>query len=243
MTAERLLRVDWDRAIAVFDRGRDRVLRSRCHVDDSRLPVPGLMTVSVGAETAVRPSIPVSPPPGLNAELANGAGRALRHLPDELLRAMVHGLRAHADDLAPGILFRGNRSGGCAVGITLRELAPDAFDFGLVRFWLWQRWRRGVERDVARRYPRLRHLQWYFDRAVAELDEAGGEPQPAKAVGLWLAASAQAELAARRRAVVERKILPTRLARRTHLNAGAPTRGGEHDPESNRPALGAEVRQ
>jgi hypothetical protein len=123
--------------------------------------------------------------------------QALRHLPDVLLRAMVSGLGAHADELAPGVLFRGTSSGGCAVGITLRELAPDAFEFGLFRFWLWQRWRRGVERDVARRHPRLKHLQWYFDEAVAELEQAGREPQPAKAVGLWLAASAEAELTAR----------------------------------------------
>ena len=129
---------------------------------------------------------------------------------------MVRGLRAHADELAPGVLFRGKSSGGCAVGITLRELAPDAFDFGWLHFWLRQRWRRGIEADVARRFPRLNHLQRYFDQAVAEVEEAGVDPQPAKAVGLWFAASAEAELRARRSALTENQNPPRRRARRAH---------------------------
>src|SRR5205807_8804985 len=109
--------------------------------------------MSISTDTTVRPSVFVAPPLGVSGAQASGAGRALQHLPDELLRAMVRGLRAHADDLAPGVLFRNTGSGGCAVGITLRELAPEAFDFGWIRFWFRQRWRRGVERDVARRFP------------------------------------------------------------------------------------------
>lgn len=164
---------------------------------------------------AACPSVPVSPPPGVSAELARSVAGAVQHLPDPLLRAMVRGLRAHADELAPGVLFRGTSSGGCAVGVTLRELAPEAFEFRWLEFWLWQRWRRGVERDVARRYPRLKHLQWYFDEAVAQLESAGHEAMPAKAIGLWLAASAEAELAARR-APPETKLLgrPAHGARR-----------------------------
>jgi hypothetical protein len=153
--------------------------------------------MSIGRDTSAGPSVLVAPPSGVSGPLARGAVRTLQHLPDALLHAMVRGLRAHADDLAPGVLFRDRSSGGCAVGITLRELAPEAFNFGWFRFWLWQRWRRGVERDVARRYPRLKHLQWHFDEAVAEL-EGAGLPQPARAVGLWLAASAEAELGSRR---------------------------------------------
>ena len=129
---------------------------------------------------------------------------------------MVRGLRTHADDLAPGVLFRGKSSGGCAVGITLRELSPDAFDFGWVQFWLRQRWRRGIEPDVARRFPHLNHLQRYFDEAVAEVKEADGDSQPAKAVGLWFAASAAAELDARRGTAALEKALPARRSRRAH---------------------------
>lgn len=189
--------------------------------------------VSIGTDTIVRPSVLVAPPLGVSGELAGGAGRALQHLPDELLRAMVRGLRAHADDLAAGVLFRNRSSGGCAVGITLRELAPEAFDFGWLRFWLRQRWRRGVERDVARRFPRLKHLQWHFDEAVTELKEAGYQ-QPAKAIGLWLAASAEAELSSRRGAVAETRRLPARMPRRTDRRAGGRVRARQQEPETDR---------
>jgi hypothetical protein len=185
------------------------------------------------ADTALRPSVLVAPPLGVSQAVASGAGRALQHLPDQLLRAMVDGLRTHADDLSPGVLFRRHRSGGCAVGITLRELAPDSFDFGWFRFWLWQRWRRGVERDVARRFPRLKHLQWHFDAAVSQLDDAG-YPQPAKDVGLWLAASAEAELGSRRSAVPEDRPLPRRTSRRTRRRAGSRTRAREQAEAGSR---------
>jgi hypothetical protein len=146
---------------------------------------------------------------------------------------MVRGLRAHADELAPGVLFRNQSVGGCAVGITLRELAPEAFDFGRLRFWLWQRWRRGVERDVARRFPRLNHLQRHFDEAVAEVSRAGYS-RGAKAEGLWLAATADAELGSRRRAVAETRRSPTRTARRTRRRAGGPARARAREAETNR---------
>ena len=199
------------------------------------------MTVGTRNAVSVRPPVLVAPPAGVSRARASGVGRALQHLPDELLRAMVRGLRTHPDDLVPGVLFRGHNSGGCAVGITLRELAPDAFDFGWLPFWLWQRWRRGVERDVAGRYPRLKHLQWHFDEAVAELKEGGIGPAGAKAVGLWLAASAEAELTARRGALSGGRPLPTRPARRAHPRAGGPLRprGQEVQPNTTQP--GTEV--
>jgi hypothetical protein len=137
-----------------------------------------------------------SAPAGVSGQVAASAERSLQHLPENLLLAMVTGLRANADDLAPGVLFRGRDSGGCAVGVTLRQLAPDAFQFGRVEFWLWHRWRRGVEPDLARKFPQLQQLQRVFDDAVNELAEAGHDKPPAKAVGLWLAASAEAELRA-----------------------------------------------
>jgi len=165
---------------------------------------------------ALLPTIQASPAPdGVSRALASATARAVHRLPDELLQAMVRGLRAHADDLAPGVLFRGKSAGGCAVGITLRELAPDAFDFGWAQFWLRQRWRRGIEPDVARSFPHLNHLQRHFDEAVGEVKEAGGDPEPAKTVGLWFAASAEAELSVRRGNALE-KALPARPTRRAH---------------------------
>lgn len=198
-----------------------------------------MIQMSARTENAASPSVLVPPPRGVSAELASAARRALHHLPEELLGAMVGGLRAHADDLAPGRLFQGNSSGGCAVGITLRELAPDAFEFGWLRFWLWQRWRRGVERDVARHYPRLRHLQWYFDEAVAELRQDGSDPQPAKAVGLWLAASAEAELEARRSSVLEGN--PGHHARRARHGAERARRLRGVESEAPRAAPTSEI--
>lgn len=189
--------------------------------------------MSIGIDATVRPSILVAPPPGVSGALASGAGRALQDLPDELLRAMVRGLREHADELAPGVLFRDQSSRGCAVGVTLRELAPEAFDFGWLRFWLWQRWRRGVERDVARRFPRLKHLQRHFDGAVTELQEAG-YPHPAKTVGLWLAASADAELRARGSAIAETRSVSRRMGRRFRHRAGVPARARERGAETSK---------
>lgn len=166
---------------------------------------------------ALLPTIQASPAPdGVSRTLASATERAIHRLPDELLRAMVRGLRGHADDLAPGVLFRGKSSGGCAVGITLRELAPDAFDFGWAHFWLRQRWRRGIEPDVARSFPHLNHLQRHFDEAVSGVKQAGGDAQPAKAVGLWFAASAEAELDARRETTALEKALPAHRGRRAH---------------------------
>jgi hypothetical protein len=166
---------------------------------------------------ALLPTIQASPAPdGVSQALANATERAVHRLPDELLQGMVHGLRAHADELAPGVLFRGKSSGGCAVGITLRELAPDAFDFGWAQFWLRQRWRRGIEPDVALRFPHLGHLQRHFDAAVAEVKRAGDDSHPAKAVGLWFAAIAEAELNARRTTAALEKALPARRSRPSH---------------------------
>ena len=147
---------------------------------------------------------------------------------------MVRGLRTHADDLAPGVLFRGKSSGGCAVGITLREVAPEAFDFGWLQFWLRQRWRRGIEPDVARRFPRLNHLQRYFDQAVAEVSAAGSDPHPAKSVGLWFAASAEFELAGRRASVSDSRSLPPRFAHHTHRLHDGPGRGRGHEANASR---------
>jgi hypothetical protein len=209
---------------------------------EKNLPsTPGVHFAPALAGEHVLPAAAVTPPRGVSADVAGGVGRALTQLPDTLLRAMVGGLRAHADDLAPGVLFRGTSSGGCAVGITLRELAPGAFEFGRIRFWLWQRWRRGIERDVARRYPRLKHLQWYFDEAVGQLERAGDDPQPARAVGLWLASSAEGELGARRSALAKDGPRPRRTARRVRDRVQSVTHGRAQEASAEGMPGGAEV--
>jgi hypothetical protein len=175
---------------------------------------------------ALRPAAPLPAPAGASRALAVPATRALQRLPDGVLRAMARGLTVNADGLVPGALFRGRHSGGCAVGVTLRELAPEAFQFGRLEFWLWHRWRRGVEPDVARRFPHLQQLQRLFDEAVEELHGLGRHEQPAKTVGLWLAACAQAELRARGVGEVSKRRLVNRLSRRNR-RGGHPSRGNQ----------------
>lgn len=173
--------------------------------------------------SALGPSDLPPAPAGIDGALVTAVRRSLQRLPDKLLLAMVRGLRSNADDLAPGALFRRRDGGGCAVGVTLRELAPDAFQFGRIEFWLWRRWRRGVEADVARRFPQLQQLQRLFDDAVREIEEISCDGQAAKAVGLWFAASAEAELQAR-----------DTPARATRWPANLPTRGSRRPADQTR---------
>ena len=153
--------------------------------------------MSLDRSPVLRPATLLPAPAGLSRAFAIPATRVLQRLPDALLRAMARGATVNADGLAPGALFRDRGSSGCVVGITLRELAPEAFHFGRLEFWLWHRWRRALEPDVARQFPPLQQLQRLFDQSVGELNDLGRHEQPAKTVGLWLAACAQAELRAR----------------------------------------------
>jgi len=197
---------------------------------------PPRAMLSVDVPSTPRSTTFPSPPAGISAGLAAVAERSLERLPDGVLRAMVTGIRGNADDLAPGALFRARDSGGCAVGVTLRELAPEAFQFGRIEFWLWHRWRRGVEPDVGRRFPQLQQLQRVFDDAVREVEEAGLEKEPAKAVGLWLATCAQALLDTEKVPAPHRRRLakqPTRRNRsRPHpsLRGSHSTGTNEHHP-------------
>jgi len=139
-------------------------------------------------------------PAATSVRLGPVLARAMRRLPDPILVALARGLRAHRDELAPGRLFASPRAGGCAVGIALRELAPEAFSFGAPAYWLWHRRRRGIERDVALRFPELAHLQCCFDEAVGETRARSGVATPvaAREVGLWFGRAAEEELARRR---------------------------------------------
>jgi hypothetical protein len=126
--------------------------------------------------------------------------RTLRGLPDEMLRALADGLERYGDQLVTGRLYRSARGGGCAVGVMLRELEPEGYSMGRVRFWAHHGWRR-----KARSYgshgapsPRLRHLEWSFDDAV-ELTRrvpGGGDRRAAtRSVGTWMTEAARQELA------------------------------------------------
>jgi hypothetical protein len=134
--------------------------------------------------------------------------RTLRGLPDTMLSALIRALEKHREDLVPGRLFRDRGGGGCAVGLMLRELDPDRYESGsTLRFWLRDRWRRRAHSypELARN-PRLRHLEWIFDRSVEELAPAGARRRSAAAaVGAWILREARLELGWRRaRAALER---------------------------------------
>lgn len=201
---------------------------------------PPRAMLSIEARPAPSAALFPPAPAGVSTAIARAAVRSLQHLPDQLLAAMVRGLGAHADVLAPGALFRDRDTSGCAVGVTLRELAPDAFQFGRIEFWLWHRWRRGVEPDVARRFPHLQQLQRLFDTAVTQVQAAGRARQPAKTVGMWLAASAGAELRGRQAPAraVRRSATPLTgwNRRRAHRPGRAHLRSGarEHLPSQIR---------
>src|SRR3954468_10005581 len=112
-----------------------------------------------------------------------------------LLEALLRGVRRHADSLAPGALHTGG--GGCAVGMMLHELRGTRPR----RFRL--RWRSPTVHEdapeLARRYPRLAHLELIFDRTCEELAARRGvEPcEVARDVGLWMAAEVQGEIDSR----------------------------------------------
>jgi hypothetical protein len=128
---------------------------------------------------------------------------ALRHLPERVLRAMVIGLEAEIDNLVPGRLFARRGGGGCAVGVTLQVLFPAKYKPGTMRYLRrWRMKRLDADRDLATRFPRLRHIEFAFDSTVrmTKAQRPGlDDREVTRAVGLWFSAEAQAELHRRRR--------------------------------------------
>jgi hypothetical protein len=128
--------------------------------------------------------------------------RTLRGLSDSMLAALVRALEKHLHQLVPGRLFRDRDGGGCAVGLMLRELDPGRYESrSTLRFWLRDRWRRRARSypELARN-PRLRHLEWIFDRSVKELEAARSDSRAgaASAVGGWILSEVRLELDWRR---------------------------------------------
>lgn len=151
---------------------------------------------------------PEVPPIPLPEQLARERGailqRALRDLPPSLLEAMLRGLRRHSDALAPGGLYTGDGSGGCAVGMMLREITGEPSEERSGRWWLRFRFQSPTIRedrpDLARANPRLWHLELIFDVTCDEMGDRLGVPahEVARSVGLWMAGETQAELSLRR---------------------------------------------
>jgi hypothetical protein len=121
--------------------------------------------------------------------------RVLRRLPDRFIAALAEGLE-QADVIAPGRLFAG-RSGGCAVGVTLRVLYPKYRGRRLLRGRRMRRSVIGLRRGLAREVSHLHALEEVFDRSVLLLQEHFEHVAPdqvAEATAHWIAGEARAEL-------------------------------------------------
>jgi hypothetical protein len=140
-------------------------------------------------------SSPSQIPQRFRAERNEGLHRVLRGLPSDFVVALIEGLEG-ADVITPGQLFAGD-SGGCAVGVTMRVVEPDFRGSGTLRRWRRKRSIQELYRGVARSIPHLHGLEQVFDRSV-DLYWAHNPHLPqreaAKAVALWVAAEARAEL-------------------------------------------------
>jgi hypothetical protein len=157
------------------------------------------MLTSDLVSTSLRAELEV--PTWLKANRQPGLERVLAGLPDHLLSALVRGLERYGDDLAPGTLFSSPNS-CCAVGAMIRELHPEEFRGGKLRFLLRHRWRRGADSyGGALASSHVGHLEALFDRLVRETMghyPGVGEAAAARAVGAWIHRLAERELAWRR---------------------------------------------
>jgi hypothetical protein len=137
------------------------------------------------------------------AERRDVLRRTLRGLPEEMVAALARGLEANAGHLVAGRLFTQRGGGGCAVGVMLRELRPDRFSPHRLRPWsptAWKRTSAALGGELGRN-PRLRHLEWSFDRAVGRVVQLSPSLSPTAAadlVGRWFTSEARAELLRRR---------------------------------------------
>lgn len=124
--------------------------------------------------------------------------RVLIDLPDPLLAALVSGLELHGDDLRCGTLFASHTS-SCAAGAMVRQLRPDEFDCGRVKFLIRHRWRRSAASygGELQSCSHVAHIEAIFDRAVMltmVFDREVKEKFAAKAVGRWIQGEAEREL-------------------------------------------------
>lgn len=132
--------------------------------------------------------------------------QVLSHLPDELLSALAHGLDRHAGGLVAGRLYDRYDGGGCAVGVMLRELSPEAFRQGRLQFMVRRHRQRTILREPTGLHrslvTRLSHVEMCFDRTAVTLAEHAAAPDLAAAAnvtGRWMAERCRQRLHERNR--------------------------------------------
>lgn len=146
------------------------------------------MNISLPCSEAVDPRLAAAlNDDGVLADWHRVLRRTLRGLSTAELMALAAGLRRHRGNLVAGRLFSPRRGSGCAVGVMLLEL--DAAPRRGMTFWARRGWRRS--------HPRLRHLEWAFDRSVERVRETTGQGrrEVIDSVGHWFEVETERELA------------------------------------------------
>jgi hypothetical protein len=127
--------------------------------------------------------------------------RVLSDLPDPLLAALISGLQVHGDDLCCGRLYTSHRS-SCAAGALIRELHPEQFEGGRLKFLLRHQWRKRAASygGTLRTGMHVTFLEAIFDRAVMLTMRHRRDVKrrvAARVVGQWLLGEAERELGRR----------------------------------------------
>jgi hypothetical protein len=127
--------------------------------------------------------------------------RTLSDFPDRLLAALISGLQLHGHDLRCGTLYASHHA-SCAAGAMIRQLNPEQFDCGRLRFLVRHRWRKRAASygGVLETGMHATLLETIFDRAVKltlALRRDVKEREAARTAGRWLLAEAERELGLR----------------------------------------------
>lgn len=127
--------------------------------------------------------------------------RVLSDLPDPLLAALISGLELHGGKLRSGTLYA-SRESSCACGAMIRQLYPEQFECGRLKFLVRHRWRKRAASYGGTLQTDM-HVAWLeaiFDRAVylTRIVRRDVKEQIASRVaGQWMLAEAERELGLR----------------------------------------------
>jgi hypothetical protein len=124
--------------------------------------------------------------------------RVLADLPEPLLGALVSGLEIHGDNLCAGRLFQ-SPTLSCAAGAMIRQLNPDDFHGGRLRFLMHHRWRKRAASygGEFRAGMHASMIEACYDRAVfntLHLAPGSHTRDASRLVGRWFLAEAEREL-------------------------------------------------
>ena len=127
--------------------------------------------------------------------------RVLSDFPDPLLAALISGLELHGHKLRCGTLYRTHES-SCPAGAMIRQLYPERFECGRLKFLVRHQWRRRAASygGVLQSDMHVAWLEAIFDRAVIltmSMRRDVSERVASRVVGRWLFEEAERELGRR----------------------------------------------